>query len=74
MTQQISKYTREYPDFDRDGKEKVLKVTYTIFKQNGVIKDIRNEYGCSIEKNSECWEFITNTPIKQSSTSKLLLK
>lgn len=58
---QIKKFVRTYMDYDKEGKEKPFDVTYTLFVNNGVINDIRNEYGFSIEKNSECWDFITNS-------------
>lgn len=61
MTQQIKEFVREYPDFDKEtGKDKVLKVKYSVTLKNNLIKDIRNEYGFSIKEGSDCWDFITN--------------
>lgn len=39
------------------GDDKSFTVKYKIFFNNGVISDIKNEYGYSIEKNSDCWDY-----------------
>lgn len=52
------KKTREYPFIDnRTGKEKNMRVTYRlIYNDNNNLVDVLNEYGYSVEKNSEVWE------------------
>lgn len=49
---------RLYPYFShRDGKYKVQTVTYILWFENEQLIDVRNEYGFSIEKDSECFEY-----------------
>lgn len=60
----MTKFKREsrlYPYTDRFGRDGMWRVTYTIYfnDENDMI-DVRNEYGHSVEKNSECWEFFNN--------------
>lgn len=55
----IKKILREYSYIDENtGKNRIMKVNYTLFVEKDSIVDIRNEYGFSIEKNSECWDYL----------------
>jgi hypothetical protein len=55
----ITKIKRVYAYFDNEEKkDKYLTVVYSVYKDNNKITDIKNEYGHSIVKNSECWDYI----------------
>jgi hypothetical protein len=57
MKKTESRYYKYYDDF---GKERHKKVTYGLWFKDGVLTDVVNEFGFTVEKNSECWEFFNN--------------
>jgi hypothetical protein len=46
-------------------REDVLFVTYQLVFRDDMLENIYNEYGYSVEKNSEVWEFF-NAKYKKS--------
>lgn len=47
----------------RVGEDKTVTISshYTLYFKDGdkTISDIRNQFGFSVEKESECWEYFT---------------
>lgn len=48
---------RYYSYFNSDGKERYRKVTYKLWFNENTLVEVTNEFNCTVEKNSECWEF-----------------
>jgi len=51
------KETRNYPYTNKEGKIVLYPVTYSLSFTGDVLKNVFNEYGCSVEKSSECWSY-----------------
>lgn len=54
------KETRVYEKVDKYGKMASYLVTYSLVFFSGVLRNVFNEFGNSIEKNSECWDFFNH--------------
>ena len=52
------KEKRLYLDKDFEGNKFATVVNYSlVFNTEGQLIDVINEHDCSVEKQSECWEF-----------------
>ena len=60
MTTQ-KKETRAYTFFNKFGKEELMYVAYDLVFKDGVLENVYNsahgDWGHSIERNSECFQF-----------------
>jgi peroxiredoxin len=50
--------TYRYED-ENTGKQKFMKVTYSIVVKDGIVQNVFNEYNRSVERNSEAFEYYT---------------
>jgi hypothetical protein len=58
MKNLIDTFTYHYED--EQGKQRHLKVKYSIVLKNDKVKNVFNEYNNSVEKNSEVFEYYSN--------------
>ena len=56
--------TRRFPWYNHKGEKNFMTVQYRLYYSGGLLVDIVNEFGFSVEKKSECWEFF-NRPAKK---------
>lgn len=60
-THYVKKETRNYDFTDRFGRPATLPVTYSLSFVDGILREVFNEFGNSIEKDSECWQYFSST-------------
>lgn len=51
---------RYYAYLDRDNNVEEYRVNYTLYFKDKTLIDIRNEYHCSVQPGSDCWDYFNS--------------